>query len=54
MKKQISITIEEEYLIYLDTLADINGRSRSNMLECIIRDREAEDLADSDAYIPEV
>lgn len=54
MKKQISITIEEEYLVYLDEIADINGRSRSNMLECLIRDREAEDLRDSEAYIPEV
>ena len=54
MKKQISITIEEEYLVYLDMLADLNGRSRSNMIECIIRDREAADLEDSEAYIPEV
>ena len=32
MTKQISITIEEEQLKYLDELADLNGRSRSSML----------------------
>lgn len=48
MKKQISITIEEAYLDYLDEIAAINGRSRSNMIEILIRDREAEDLSDSE------
>lgn len=37
MTKQISITIEEEQLAYLDELAKINGRSRSSMLNWLLK-----------------
>ena len=37
MTKQISITIEEEQLNYLDELADINSRSRSGMIGYLIK-----------------
>ena len=37
MTKQISITIEEEQLTYLDELAEINGRSRSGMICYLIK-----------------
>ena len=37
MTKQISITIEEEQLTYLDELAEINGRSRSGMISYLIK-----------------
>lgn len=45
MTKQISITIEEEQLKYLDELADINGRSRSGMISWLIKQSQAEDEA---------
>ena len=37
MTKQISITIEEEQLAYLDELAEINDRSRSGMISYLIK-----------------
>ena len=37
MTKQISITIEEDQLTYLDKLAEINGRSRSGMISYLIK-----------------
>ena len=43
MTKNISITIEEEQLTYLDELADINGRSRSGMISWLIRRSQEED-----------
>lgn len=43
MTKQISITIDEEQLKYLDELADINGRSRSGMISWLIKQSQAED-----------
>ena len=43
MTKQISITIEEELLTYLDELADINGRSRSGMIAWLISRSKVED-----------
>lgn len=52
MTKNISITIEEEQLNYIDELAEINRRTRSGMISWLIRksqeedanlDREAED-----------
>ncbi len=50
MTKQISITIDEEQLKYLDELADINGRSRSGMISWLIKKSQAEDEAlDQDA-----
>lgn len=45
MTKQISITIEEEQLAYLDELAEINGRSRSSMLNWLLKMAEASDAA---------
>lgn len=45
MTKQISITIEEEQLKYLDELADLNGRSRSSMLNWLLKMAEASDAA---------
>ena len=36
MTKNISLTIDEELLDYLDELADINGRSRSGMIGWLI------------------
>lgn len=45
MTKQISITIEEEQLAYLDKLADLNGRSRSSMLNWLLKMAEASDAA---------
>lgn len=45
MTKQISITIEEDLLNYLDKLADINGRSRSGMINWLIQRSYDEDKA---------
>ena len=44
MTKQISITIDEEQLEYLDELADINGRSRSGMLSWLIKQSQLQDI----------
>lgn len=35
--KNISLTIDEELLAYVDELADINSRSRSSMISWMIR-----------------
>ena len=43
MTKNISITLDEEQLEYLDELADINGRSRSGMISWLIRKCQEED-----------
>ncbi len=48
MTKQISITIEEEQLAYLDELAEINGRSRSSMLNWLLKMAELSDNAESE------
>ena len=45
MTKNISITLEEEQLKYLDDLADMNGRSRSGMISWLIRKSQDEDEA---------
>ena len=45
MTKQISITIDEEQLSYLDELADINGRSRSGMISWLIKRSQDQDAA---------
>lgn len=45
MTKQISITIEEDLLNYLDELADTNGRSRSGMINWLIQKSYDEDIA---------
>lgn len=43
MTKNISITIEEEQLNYIDELAEINGRTRSGMISWLIRKSQEED-----------
>lgn len=48
MTKQISITIEEEQLEYLDELANINGRSRSGMLGWLLKMAMDNDAAESE------
>lgn len=48
MTKQISITIEEEQLKYLDELAEVNGRSRSSMLNWLLKMAEASDEAEKE------
>lgn len=43
MTKNISITLEEDQLKYLDELAEINSRSRSGMISWLIRKSQEED-----------
>ena len=45
MNKQISITLDEKLLKYLEELADINGRSRSGMISWLIKKSYEEDVA---------
>ena len=45
MNKQISITLDEELLKYLEELANINGRSRSGMISWLIKKSYEEDLS---------
>lgn len=45
MTKQISITIEEDYLTYLDEVAEINSRSRSGMISYLIKQAMDQDKA---------
>lgn len=45
MVKQISVTIDEDLLQYLDDLADINGRSRSGMINWLIQKSYDDDKA---------
>ena len=45
MTKQISITIDEEQLSYLDDLAEINRRSRSGMISYLIKQSMDQDKA---------
>ena len=50
MTKNISVTIEEDLLNYLDELADINGRSRSGMISWfILNSKRADDALDEEA-----
>ena len=50
MTKNISITLDEEILSYLDDLADINGRSRSGMISWLIkRSKEEDDSLEEEA-----
>lgn len=41
--KNISLTIDEELLAYVDELAVINGRSRSSMISWMIRQQYDQD-----------
>lgn len=43
MTKNISLTIDEELLAYVDELAYINGRSRSSMISWLIRQQYDQD-----------
>ncbi len=45
MTKQISITIDDEQLSYLDDLAEINSRSRSGMISYLIKQSMDQDKA---------
>lgn len=45
MTKQISITIEEDQLTYLDELAEVNSRSRSGMISYLIKQSMDQDRA---------
>jgi len=50
MTKNISVTIEEDLLNYLDELAEINGRSRSGMISWfILNSKRAYDELDEEA-----
>lgn len=49
MTKNISLTIDEDLLAYLDELADINGRSRSGMISWLIRKSREDDVPDEEA-----
>lgn len=51
MTKNISVTIEEELLNYIDDLAKINGRTRSGMISWLIKQsKEQDDDLDKDYY----
>ena len=43
MTKNISITLDEDLIKYLDDLADINGRTRSGMISWLITQSKAAD-----------
>lgn len=43
MTRNISITLEEEMLRYLDEIAEINSRSRSGMIAWLIKKSWDED-----------
>ena len=50
MTKNVSITIEEDQLKYLDELAEINGRSRSGMISWfILQSMRADEALDKEA-----
>lgn len=44
MTKNISITIDQDLLEYLDELADINDRTRSGMISYLIKQSYLEDI----------
>jgi len=44
MSKIISITLDENLISYIDDLAEANGRSRSNMISCLIKEEMERDL----------
>ena len=50
MIKTISITLDETLINYVDDLADINGRNRSNMIAWIIsKEKLADQMLEEDA-----
>ena len=44
MSKIISITLDESLISYIDDLAEANGRPRSNMMPCLIKEEMERDL----------
>ena len=55
MTKNISVTIEEDLLNYIDELADINGRTRSGMISWLIKQsKEQDDHLDEEALSHEI
>lgn len=44
MTKNISITLDQDLLEYLDELADINDRTRSGMIRYLIKQSYLEDI----------
>lgn len=44
MSKIISITLDENLINYIDDLAEANGRSRSNMISCLIKEEMERDM----------
>lgn len=51
MTRNISITLDDELLRYLDDLANINSRSRSSMISWLIKKSYDEDKAlDKEAF----
>ena len=44
MSKIRSITLDESLISYIDDLAEANGRSRSNMISCLIKEEMERDL----------
>lgn len=44
MTKNISITLDQDLLEYLDELADINDRTRSGMISYLIKQSYLEDI----------
>ena len=44
MTKNISITLDQDLLDYLDELADINDRTRSGMISYLIKQSYLEDI----------
>lgn len=45
MTKNISITLDQDLLEYLDELADINDRTRSGMISYLIKQSYLEDIS---------
>lgn len=45
MTKNISITIDQDLLEYLDELADINDRTRSGMISYLIKQSYLENIS---------
>ena len=43
MRKIISITLDESLISYIDDLAEANGRSRSSMISCLIKEEMERD-----------
>lgn len=52
MTKTICITLEEELIKYVDDLADINGRNRSNMISWIIsKEKQTDEDLEAEAIL---